>query len=149
MAEVATYLNFDGNTEEAFEFYRQVFGTEYSGDGPSRYGDMPPDSESPQLSDEQKQQIMHVSLPILGGHVLMGTDVMTSFGQSLTMGDNASIMLMPDSRSEADELFAKLSDGGSHVTPMQDMFWGDYYGACRDRFGVCWMVDVPSEPQPG
>ena len=146
MADVATYLNFDGCTEEAFEFYRTVFGTDYSGDGPARYGDMPSDPGSPELSEEQKQLIMHVGLPILGGHLLMGTDVISSFGQSVTMGDNVSIMLMPDDKAAADELFAELSEGGSNISPMQDMFWGDYYGHCRDRFGVCWMIDVPSEP---
>lgn len=146
MAGVATYLDFSGQTEEAFEFYKSVFGTEYQGE-PARYGDSPPSAEMPPLSDEAKNAIMHVGLPILGGHLLMGTDSLEELGSSLTMGNNASIMLMPDSKAEADELFAQLSDGGSNIEPMQDMFWGDYYGHCTDRFGVGWMIDVSPELQ--
>ena len=141
MPTVATYLNFAGRTEEAFEFYRDVFGTEYVSE-PVRYGAMPADDTSPELTDDQRELVMHVGLPILGGHLLMGTDVIEGLGDELTMGTNVSIMVMPDTKADADDLFAKLSDGGSHVVPMQDMFWGDYYGSCRDRFGVCWMIDV-------
>lgn len=144
MPSVATYLNFPGQTEEAFEFYRSVFGTEYVGE-PVRMGAVPADAGS--VPDEHRDKIMHVGLPILGGHVLMGTDVLEGMGGGLTMGTNVSIMLQPDTRDEADELFGRLSDGGTNITPMQDMFWGDYYGSCRDRFGVCWMIDVSSEPQ--
>ncbi len=141
MASVATYLNFMGRTEEAFEFYKGVFGTEYV-TPPMRMGDVPPSEGMAPLSDDEKSAVMHVGLPILGGHLLMGTDALESMGHTLTMGDNVSIMLQPDTREEADALFEKISDGGSDLMPMQDMFWGDYYGSCRDRFGVCWMIDV-------
>ena len=141
MATVATYLFFPGNTEEAFEFYKSVFGTDYVGEGVMRMGDAPPDPDHP-LTDEQQQQVMHVGLPILAGHMLMGTD-----NVEVKMGDNASIMLNPDTKEEADELFAKLSAGGSNVQPLADMFWGDYWGSCTDRFGVYWQIDVYGEPQ--
>lgn len=143
MASVSTYLNFMGRTAEAFEFYRGVFGTDYLGP-PMRMGDAPTPPDAPPMSDEDRQAIMHVALPILGGHVLMGTDMLESMGHRLDVGNNVSIMLSPDSRAEVDELYAKLSDGGSDLTPPQDMFWGDYFGSCRDRFGINWMFDVAS-----
>jgi PhnB protein len=141
MASVATYLNLPGQTEEAFEFYKSVFGTEYAGQGIMKMGDVPQEQGDPPLSDEQKNAVMHVSLPILGGHLLMGTDV-----PDVKMGNNVQIMLSPDSREEADELFAKLSAGGTVLSPMADMFWGDYWGALRDKFGIEWMLDIESAP---
>ena len=140
MATVATYVNLPGTTEEAFEFYKSVFGTEFAGEGIMRMGDIPPSPEMPEMSDEEKQAVMHVGLPILGGHMLMGTDVPDATG-----GDDMHIMLNPDSRADADDLFAKLSDGGSNLFPMDDMFWGDYYGHLTDRFGVRWMIDVDGQ----
>jgi PhnB protein len=145
MASVATYLNFSGRTEEAFEFYKTVFGTDYMGEV-MRMGDMPAEPDMPEFSDADKRAVMHVTLPILGGHLLMGTDALESMGQSLTEGDNVSIMLQPDSRTDADELFAKLSAGGNASMPMEDVFWGDYFGTCTDRFGIHWMIDVSGEP---
>ena len=140
MATVATYLNLPGTTEEAFEFYKSVFHTEFAGEGVMRMGDIPPSPEMPEMSDEEKHAVMHVGLPILGGHMLMGTDVPDS-----KHGDSVQIMLNPDTRAEADDLFAKLSDGGSNLLPMDDMFWGDYYGHFTDRFGVRWMIDVDGQ----
>ena len=134
MAGVATYLNLPGNTEQAFEFYKSVFGTEYTGDGIMRFGDIPGDEQVP---EEQRQAVMHVGLPILGDHLLMGTDV-----PGAQIGDHMNIMLMPDTKAEADELFGKLSAGGSVIEPLADMFWGDYWGQCSDKFGVVWQIDV-------
>ena len=145
MASVATYLNFMGRTEEAFEFYKSVFATEYLGDL-MRMGDVPPSPEMPALSDADRQAVMHVALPILGGHHLMGTDALDSIGPTRVPGNNVRIMLKPDAGEEADGLFAKLSAGGSDLMPMQDMFWGDYFGGVCDRFGIRWMIDVPSQP---
>lgn len=139
MAGVGTYVFLPGTTEEAFGFYRSVFGTDYEGEGLMRYADAPDNAGMP---EDQAQSVMHVGLPILGGHLLMGTD-----SHDVTMGDNVTIMLNPDTRDEADDLFAKLSDGGSNIQPMADMFWGDYWGSCTDRFGICWQVDVAGEPQ--
>lgn len=140
MALVAIYLNLPGTTEAAFEFYKTVFGTEYAGEGLMRMGDIPADADAPPMSEEQKQSVMHVTLPILGGHLLMGTDA-----PDAVIGNNVQIMLNPDSREEADDLYAKLSEGGTAVEPMADMFWGDYWGALTDKFGVNWMIDVENQ----
>ena len=139
MASVSTYLNFNGTTEEAFNFYKSVFGTEFV--GISRMGDVPPQEGQPEMSDADKQLIMNVSLPILGGHMLMGTDAVESMGFTVNQGNNVYISLGPDSREEADRLFAALSEGGKVEMPMQDMFWGDYYGSLVDKYGVQWMVN--------
>jgi len=139
MARVSTYLNFMGDTAEAFEFSRGVFGTEYHAP-PQRMGDVPPEAQG-DLRDDERDKIMHVELPILGGHVLMATDMLESMGHELRIGNNVSINLEPDSREEADRLFAALSEGASDTAPMQDMFWGAYWGTCLDRFGVRWMIN--------
>ena len=141
MALVATYLNLPGTTEAAFEFYRSVFGTEYAGEGVMRMGDVPTDPDAPPMSDEQTDMVMHVALPILAGHLLMGSDM-----PDATLGNSVQIMLNPDSREEADDLFVKLSDAGTVIEPMADMFWGDYWGALTDKFGVNWMIDVENTP---
>ncbi len=143
MATVSTYLNFDGNAEEAFTFYKTVFGAEFVGGdaGIMRMGDVPPQEGMPPLSDDVKNQIMHVSLPILNGHLLMGSDAPEEMGYSLTQGNNVYISLNPDSREEADTLFTALSDGATVEMPMADQFWGDYFGSLVDRFGVHWMVN--------
>ena len=147
MARVSTYLNFQGNTEEAFTFYRSVFGTELSGP-PMRLGDGPADPSGPQLADDEKDLIMHIELPILGGHVLMATDMVESMGQKLVIGNNTTINLEPDTRDETDRLFAALSEGGpaSDCAPMMDMFWGAYWGCCLDRFGIRWMFNCYATP---
>jgi PhnB protein len=142
MARVNTYLNFMGNTEEAFEFYRSVFGTEYEGEI-FRIGDVSAGPGEPELTEEEKQLVMHMALPILAGHVLEGTDMVASMGHELRIGNNTTIALQPDTREEADTLFAALSQGATDVQPMSEQFWGDYWGTCLDRFGVRWMFDVP------
>lgn len=142
MAKVSTYLNFPRNTEEAFNFYKSVFGTEFEGDGISRMGEAPQDPDRPPLSEEDKQLVMHVALPTIGGHVLMGTDAPDSMGFKLTIGNNVYINLEPDTNEEADALFTKLAEGGTVEMPMQKMFWGDYFGSLKDKFGVQWMFNV-------
>ncbi|MEN9921942.1 MAG: hypothetical protein RL097_218 [Candidatus Parcubacteria bacterium] len=141
MATTNIYLNFKNQTEEAFTFYRSVFGGEFEGGGISRFGEVPSLEGMLPLSDADKQLVMHVSLPILGGVKLMGTDAPESMGFTLTMGNNVYISLHPDTRTETEELFAKLSEGGRVEMPLQDMFWGDYFGSCVDKFGVCWMCN--------
>jgi PhnB protein len=145
MARVSTYVNFLGNTEEAFEFYRSVFGTEYIGTI-ARMGDVPSNPDVPPLSDAEQRMVMHVELPILGGHVLMGTDMIESMGHQLRIGNNTTIMLEPDTRAEADRLYLALSAGGSEATGMMDMPWNAYWGVCLDQFGIRWMVNV-NDPQ--
>lgn len=144
MAKVSTYLNFPRNTEEAFNFYKSVFGTEFVGEI-QRMGSIPPQEGQPPLKEEDKNLVMHVALPILGGHVLMGTDAPESMGFQVHMGNNVYINLEPDTRTEADRLFKALSEGGKVEMPMQDMFWGDYFGSCVDKFGVQWMVNCSSK----
>lgn len=139
MAQVSTYLNFERQTEEAFNFYKSVFGTEFI--GIMRHRDVPVPEGQPGPSDDIKDLIINVALPILGGHILMGTDAPEEAGFKLTQGNNVHICLMPDTREEADRLFAALSEGGEVEMPMQDMFWGDYYGSFTDKFGVHWMIN--------
>ena len=128
------YLTFDGNCREAFEFYRSVFGGDFQAfqtfaDGPD---DMPVD-------DDEKDSVMHVSLPV-GDSVLMGSDN-SSFGPALTVGNNFSVSIVGQSREHCDEVFAKLSAGGSVTMPLQETFWGSYYGLWTDKFGINWMVN--------
>jgi PhnB protein len=141
LAITSTYLNFNGNTEEAFNFYKSVFKTEFYGPV-MRMGEVPAQEGQPELSDAAKNLVMHVGLPILGGHLLMGTDATEEMGFHLVQGNNVFISLQPDSRTEADELFAALSDGGTVQVPMSEMFWGDYFGSLVDKFGVQWMVNT-------
>lgn len=140
MARVSTYLNFNGNTEEAFNFYKSVFGTEF--DGPIiRMGDGPAQENQPPMTDEQKKMVMHVNLPIATGHRLMGTDAPESMGFTLVMGNNIYINLELDSREEADKLYAALSEKGEIEVPLKEEFWG-YFGSFSDKYGVKWMINV-------
>ena len=139
MASVSLYLNFMGNTEEAFNFYKSVFHTEF--EGPlMRMKDIPPQPGMPPLPEEEKNKVMHVALPILGGTKLMATDMLASMGHKLIEGNNVTINLEPDTKEETDRLFNALSDGGSEIAPMRDEFWG-YWGCCKDKFGIRWMFN--------
>lgn len=140
MSRVSTYLNFSRNTEEAFTFYKSVFGGEFT-NGIQRLGSVPAQEGMPPLKEEDKHLVMHVELPILGGHVLMGTDAPESMGFQVTFGNNLFINLEPDTRAQTDELFAKLSEGGKVGMPLAEMFWGGYFGSCTDKFGVQWMFN--------
>lgn len=139
MASTSIYLNFPGNTEEVFNYYKEIFGTEFKGEI-HRMGQVPPQPGMPELREEDKDKVMHVALPILGGTLLMGTDTL-SFMPPVTFGNNIYINLEPDTRMETDRLFAALSAGGKVETPLQEMFWGDYYGSCTDKYGVQWMFN--------
>ena len=140
MASVSIYLNFQGNTEEAFNFYRSVFKTAFEGEI-ARMKDVPPMPGMPPLPDNEKNAVMHVSLPIIGGVKLQGTDMLESMGHKLKIGNNTTICLEPDSKAETDRLYNALSAGGSDAMPMQDMFWGAYWGTCLDKFGIRWMFN--------
>lgn len=144
MARVSTYLNFNRNTEEAFNFYKTVFRTEFQGEI-SRMGDVPPEDGMPPLAEEDKNLVMHVMLPILGGHQLMGTDATESMGITLNFGNNVHINLEPDTRDETERLFKELSKNGQVTMELQDMFWGDYFGGCIDQFGVQWMFNCANK----
>jgi len=140
MAAVSTYLNFVRNTEEAFNFYKSVFGGEFTG-GIMRFRDIPQSDNMPPIPENEKDLVMHVTLPIIGGHKLMGTDAPESMNFRVTFGNNVYINLEPDTREETKRLFDELSGGGKVEQELQDMFWGDYYGSCRDKFGVQWMFN--------
>lgn len=135
------YLNFSNQTEEAFNFYKSIFNTEYVGEI-MRLGEVPPQPGQPELDEETKKLVMHVQLPLLGGVMLHGTDAPESMGFKVNQGNNFNIMLEPDTKSQADELFAKLSDGGKVGMQLADMFWGDYFGSFSDKYGINWMVNV-------
>ena len=129
------YLTFDGKCREAFDFYRSVFGGEFS--ALMTFGDGPPDMGVPEA---EKDRIMHVSLPI-GPAVLMGSDSCSAFGPLPVIGTNVEISLIGESREHCDEVFAKLSEGGSATFPMQETFWGAYFGKWTDRFSIRWMIN--------
>ena len=132
---VLTYLSFNGNCREALDFYRSVFGGEYV--IIQTFGDGPPDMGVPE-SDRDK--IMHATLTV-GDGVIMGSDMPSNFGPPPVMGNNFSLSYPTQSREETDELFAKMSEGGKVTMPLQDMFWGSYFGACTDKFGINWQFD--------
>lgn len=141
MSKTSTYLNFQRNTEEVFNFYKSVFGGDFVDGKINRFGEIPAQEGMPPIAEEDKMLVMHVVLPILGGHLLMGTDAPESMGFKLNKGNNVYISLHPDSRKEADRLFIRLSEAGVIEMAMQDMFWGDYYGSLTDKFGIHWMVN--------
>jgi PhnB protein len=147
MARVSTYLNFSRNTEEAFNFYKSIFGGEFIRGGIARFSDIPQAEGMPPIADEDKNLIMHIELPISGGHVLMGTDAPESMGFNVNFGNNIHINFEPDTREETKRLFDALSVGGKITMELQDMFWGAYYGSCTDKFGVQWMFNLEAGKQ--
>lgn len=136
--KLQAYLNFDGEADEAFQFYHLVFGGDFS--HRSTMGEIPGGDELPV---EEQNRIMHISLPIKDDIVLMGSDILPSAGHQVHKGNNLYISLQVDSRKEADKVFDGLSRGGKVEMPMEDQFWGDYYGSLQDRFGVHWMISYP------
>lgn len=136
MATMNPYLNFAGNTEDAFNFYKSVFGGEFL--TVMRFKDTP---ESDRVPAPEKDKIMHIALPVGKGNVLMATDALESMGHPLTSGNNMHIALEAESKTEAERLFAGLSNGGKVSVPLQDQFWGAYFGSLTDKFGVRWMVN--------
>jgi PhnB protein len=144
MSSVSTYLNFARSTEQAFLFYRSVFGGDFNGPI-HRFSDIPAQPGQPPLPEADKSLVMHVALPILGGHVLMGTDAPESMGFTVTLGNNVYINLEPDTRAETDKLFDALAADGKVEMPLQDMFWGAYFGSLTDKFGIHWMFNCSSK----
>jgi PhnB protein len=140
MATINPYLNFNGNTEEAFNFYKSVFGGEFA--ILARFRDMPESDncDGMKVAESDLDKIMHVALPIGNGNVLMATDALESMGQKLTEGNNFSISVSADSKEDADKIFNGLSEGGKVEMPLADAFWGAYFGMLQDQFGIRWMV---------
>lgn len=144
MARTSTYLNFTRETETAFTFYKSVFGGDFIG-GIHRFSDIPAQPGAPTLADGDKQLVMHIALAITGGHILMGTDAPESMGFKVNFGNNVYINLEPDTRAETEKLFLALSSDGKIEMPLQEMFWGAYYGSCTDKFGVHWMFNCANK----
>ncbi len=144
MSRVNTYLNFPRSTEEAFNFYKSVFKTEFRGPI-HRFKDAPPNPDCPPVAPADANLIMHIELPILAGHSLMGTDAPESMGFKLTQGNNIHISLEPDTRAETERLFQGLSVGGTVEMPLADMFWGAYFASFTDRYGIRWMINCPNK----
>ena len=142
MATVTPYLIFNGNCEEAFLFYKSVFGSDFSYVG--KFSEMPPSEDQPQLSEEDGNKIMHITLPISEGFVLMGSDTNEASGD-VKIGTNISISINADSKEEADKLFNGLSAGGNAYMPMAQTFWGAYFGMFTDKFEINWMVNFDEE----
>ncbi len=143
MASVSTYLNFNRTTENAFVFYRSVFGGDFG--MLQRFGDVPPGPEQPPMAEADKSLVMHVELTILGCHKLMGTDAPETMGFTLTQGNNIHINLEPDTRAETHRLFDALAQNGKVGMPLTDMFWGALFGHLVDPYGICWMFNCTSK----
>ena len=146
MAKTSTYLNFPGQTEEVFNFYKSIFGGEFCGGGIMRFGDIPAQEGNPPMAEDVKNLIMHIELPILGGHILMGSDAPESMGFHVQFGNNVYLNLDADTREETLRLFKALSDGGKIEMDLQDVFWGAYFGSCVDKYGINWMVYCNVKP---
>jgi len=141
MTKVNAYMTFNGNCEEAFSFYKSVFGGEFLYIG--RYKDIPPtDRQTFPLKDDEK--IMHVSLPISKETILMGCDSPEVHGQGTIFGNNISLSINTGNKEEADRLFNELSVGGEIKMPMSQTFWGAYFGSLSDRFGINWLISCDS-----
>ncbi|WP_423146700.1 VOC family protein [Rubrolithibacter danxiaensis] len=134
MTTINPYVNFPGNTEKAFNFYKSVFGGEFL--AVIRFKDTP---EAARVPEDEKNKIMHIALPI-GNNILMATDALESMGHTINSGNNYHISISPESKEEAIRLFNELSEGGIVHVPIEKMFWG-YFGMFTDKFGIQWMVN--------
>jgi PhnB protein len=143
MKTANVYLNFLGNCEEAFNFYKSVFNVDFGYLG--RFKDMPKQEGIPELPKELEDKIMHVSLPISKETIIMGSDTGGPWASQFIQGSNFSISINTDDKAEADNLFIDLSEGGNAVMPMNETFWGDYYGSLTDKFGINWMISYNPE----
>ena len=138
MKSVNPYLNFNGNAEEAFNFYKSVFGGEFQ--AVQRLSDMPAEPGTPPMPESEKKKIIHISLPIGKTNMLMASDVFAAFGQEKVAGNNVHLSLEAESKEEADRIFNALSKGGNVTMPLATQFWGSYYGQVTDKFGILWMM---------
>lgn len=138
------YLNFAGNCEEAFHFYKTIFGGDFG--HVSRFKDMPP-QPGVNLPPSVGEKIMHISLPIGKGNALMGSDAGGDWAPKLVVGNNITMSITADSKAEADRIFNALAKGGNVTMPLADAFWGDYFGMCTDKFGINWMMSFSKAGQ--
>jgi PhnB protein len=141
--KVNPYLNFNGATQEAFNFYKSIFGGEFT--SVQRFKDMPP-SKKP-IPEGERERIMHIALAIGSDTVLMGSDISKSMGHSLTQGNSIYISLHTETLEDAQRLFKGLSAGGKVEMPLEKMFWGAYFASFRDKFGILWMINFDGNQQ--
>ncbi|MGB7841509.1 MAG: VOC family protein [Salinimicrobium sp.] len=142
MKTMYPYLTFHGNCEAAFEFYKKVFGGEFS--TLRRFSEIPPDLGE-EMPENEKKKIMFVSLRLNNTTVLLGSDAGGEWGKDLNTGNNISLSVTTESRDEADKFFDELSKGGEVKMPIGDAFWGSYYGMCKDKYGINWMISYGEE----
>lgn len=142
MALLNPYLTFVGNCEEAFNFYKSVFGGEFSFVG--KFKDMPAD-ENYSLSAEDAEKIMHIGLPISKETILFGSDTFGEYASKNVVGNNISLSITADSKENADHLFNGLSQEGVVTMPLASTFWGEYFGMVTDQFGINWMIGFKEE----
>ncbi len=143
MKSINPYLNFPGTSEEAFNFYKKVFGGDFLG-GIFRFKDTP---EAEKMNAADKEKIMHIALPMGKTNMIMATDALESMGFKLTFGNNFYISIYAESKEEADKLFNALSESAKIEMKMADQFWGDYFGSLSDKFGVRWMINYAQPKQ--
>lgn len=143
MAKINIYLHSEGKTEEAFNFYKSVFGGEFATF--VRYSSIPEQSGFPEVSEDEKEKIMHVELAIGKENVLMGADTLKSMRQEIHHGNNFSIYISTESREETEKIFNKLAEGGKVTMPLAKTFWSEYFGTCNDKFGIRWKVDFENK----
>lgn len=146
MTLINPYLTFLGNCEEAFNYYKSIFGGEFTYVG--RFGEMPP-QEGAQMPEEDKNKIMHISLPISKETTLMGSDTGGEWAAHTIVGNNITLSISVDSKEKADEYYSKLAAGGKETMPMAQTFWGDYFGMCTDQFGINWMLNYNEQMNQG
>lgn len=146
MAIVHPYLNYPGTCEAAFNYYKSIFGGEFTFVG--KFKDMPP-QEGNNLSEADKEKIMHISLPLRGGTMIMGSDIGGEWAADTVIGNNISLSITAASKEEADRYFNSLSEGGKISMPMDQTFWGDYFGMCKDKFDINWMVSFNEKAGQG
>ena len=137
MAILNPYLTLPGNCEDAFNFYKEVFGGDFTYVG--RFSEMP-ENIGQAVPEKDKNKIMHISLPLSAGSVLMGSDSGTDWGPKTVIGNNISLSITAKSKEEADRVFKMLTKDGKVNMPMDQTFWGDYFGMCTDQFGINWMI---------
>ena len=135
MPTLHPYFNFDGKAEEAFLFYESVFGTKIA--MISRMNEAPGLDDLP---ENERNRVMHVSMPINDKTILMASDILPSKGHKYVEGTNINISITPESREQADEYFNKFAAKGTVDMPMADAFWGDYFGMVTDEFGIKWLI---------
>jgi PhnB protein len=143
-ATINIYLTFNGKCKEAFDFYKSIFGGEFQ--QISTFSEMPPQKGMPPIKKEEKDRIMHVSLPINKESVLMGSDTGGEWVKDFKKGNNFSISVSANTKDEADKFFRGLSNGGNVKMPMDKTFWGSYFGMLEDKFGINWMVNFDEDP---